>query len=141
MQTCCLGCGPQQPYYLLIKGAFQLNWVVNVNIKQGNGGIRKKPREQGVSQAAQLKLEAISSNLSFGPLLFMSFVFVVCFLKATKAGKPLLLWTAQSTQEETEPLLHKEVANAINKSKREQRAFNLRWMTKPCLECQSSTSC
>lgn len=86
MQTCCLGCGPQQPYYLLIKGAFQLNWVVNVNIKQGNGGIRKKPREQGVSQAAQLKLEAISSNLSFGLLLFMSFVFVVCFLKA-KGGE------------------------------------------------------
>lgn len=36
MQTC-FGCSLRRPYYLLIKGAFQLNWVVNVNITQGNG--------------------------------------------------------------------------------------------------------
>lgn len=86
MQTCCLGCGPRQPYYLLIKGAFQLNWVVNVNITQGNGGIRKKPREQGVSQAAELKLEAISSNLSFGPLLFMVSFLLFVFSRPRRRG-------------------------------------------------------
>lgn len=86
MQTCCLGCGLRQPYYLLIKGAFQLNWVVNVNIKQGSGGIRKKPREQGVGQAAEPKLEAISSNLSFGPLLFMVSFSLFVFSRPRRRG-------------------------------------------------------
>lgn len=63
MQSCGFSCRLKQPYILQIQGAFQVNWVVSVNIKQSNGELIKEKMRKVGSQASELKLE--SSNPSF----------------------------------------------------------------------------